>query len=99
MRPRLSSSAVAETAAGQDWKMKPVSIPTRWAAEVSPDNVWPEYPRPQLVRANWQSLNGLWDYAITGVNAELPLHYDGQILVPYPLESALSGVQRPLQPE
>jgi hypothetical protein len=69
---------------------------TRWAAQVSPTNVHPEYPRPQLVRPDWLNLNGLWDYAIRPSTAEAPDHYDGKILVPFPLESALSGVGKPL---
>ena len=81
----------------QSWQMKPVSTATRWAASVSPTNALPEYPRPQLVRASWQNLNGLWDYAITAQDAPVPRQYAGQILVPFPLESALSGVQGALQ--
>jgi len=65
---------------------------TRWAAEVSPDNVWQEYPRSQMVREQWLNLNGLWDYAVVGRNADRPDRYDGEILVPFPIESALSGV-------
>jgi len=45
-------------------------IMTRWAKDVSPANVWPEYPRPQMVRKEWQSLNGLWDYAIASEGGE-----------------------------
>jgi beta-galactosidase/beta-glucuronidase len=67
---------------------------TRWAADVTPDNVLPEYPRPQLVRDRWQNLNGLWDYAFTGKDAAQPTSYTGQILVPFPIESYLSGVQK-----
>ena len=53
----------------------------------------PEYPRPQLVRNNWQNLNGLWEYRIeSGKPEQLPATYEGRILVPYPIESALSGV-------
>jgi hypothetical protein len=39
---------------------------TRWGKDVTPENAWREYPRPQMVRTEWQCLNGLWDYAITG---------------------------------
>jgi hypothetical protein len=74
------------------WHPAPGPLMTRWAADVSPTNVWPEYPRPQLVRAEWMNLNGLWDYAITPDSVEqLPL-FAGKILVPFPVESALSGV-------
>ena len=69
---------------------------TRWAAEVGPSNAHPEYPRPQLVRADWLNLNGLWKYAITSSNVANVTNFDGDILVPFPVESALSGVMRPL---
>lgn len=77
-----------------------VSIPiqSRWAKEVTPGNALPEYPRPQLMRPAWTNLNGLWDYAITAKDAPAPHQYDGKILVPYPLESMLSGAQKPLLP-
>jgi hypothetical protein len=65
---------------------------TRWAADVSPTNALPEYPRPQLVRTEWLNLNGLWDYAITLDSVEQAPPAQGVILVPFPLESALSGV-------
>ena len=68
-------------------------IMTEWAGQVDPANVLPEYPRPQLVRENWQNLNGLWDYAITAKDAK-PEAYEGKILVPFAAESALSGVGR-----
>lgn len=80
------------------WHMQPVGLQTRWASQVSPTNAHPEYPRPQLVRPQWQNLNGLWNYAITANTAGPPRTYDGKILVPYPIESALSGVEKPLQP-
>jgi beta-galactosidase/beta-glucuronidase len=66
---------------------------TEWAGQIDPANVLPEYPRPQLVRENWQNLNGLWDYAITAKDAK-PEAYEGKILVPFAAESALSGVGR-----
>ena len=74
-------------------------LETPWAAEVSATNALPEYPRPQMVRQDWINLNGLWDYAITGDAARPPAVYQGKILVPYPLQSVLSGVQRPLDDE
>ena len=69
---------------------------TRWAASVSATNVHPEYPRPQLVRERWLNLNGLWDYAITTDNRLPPQTFAGQILVPFPIESVLSGVEKRL---
>ncbi|BAV07687.1 Glycosyl hydrolases family 2, TIM barrel domain [Filimonas lacunae] len=83
----------------EQWKLQPVSVTTRWAKQVTPQNVLPEYPRPQLVRSKWTNLNGLWEYAITDSTVASVTKYDGQILVPYPLESALSGVKRSLQPD
>src|SRR6188768_708616 len=77
------------------WKMQPVGIQTRWAKDVNPDNVLPDYPRPQMVRNEWQSLNGLWEYAIMPKGPAMPSEFDGKILVPFPLESALSGVKKP----
>lgn len=82
-----------------DWQMQPMGIQSRWAALVSPTNALPEYPRPQMVRNQWTNLNGLWQYAITSKDAAAPSAYDGHILVPYPLESALSGVQKSLRPD
>ena len=83
--------------AQQKYKMQPVAIQTRWANEVSPTNALKEYPRPQMVRKQWINLNGLWDYAITPKDSSVPLKPEGQILVPYPIESALSGIKRNLR--
>jgi hypothetical protein len=80
------------------WQMQPVAIQTRWAKEVNPDNALPDYPRPQLVRSQWQNLNGLWQYAITDKAATQPGQFNGQILVPFAIESALSGVKKPVLP-
>ncbi|MBE3129169.1 MAG: chitobiase/beta-hexosaminidase C-terminal domain-containing protein [Acidobacteria bacterium] len=79
-------------------KWKPVEgrIMTRWAAAVKPDLILPEYPRPQMVREEWLNLNGLWDYAIVAKDAGQPAAWDGKILVPFALESALSGVGKPV---
>jgi len=71
-------------------------IMTRWAQEVSPDNALPEYPRPQLVRKEWLNLNGLWEYAIQPEEDPQPESFQGHILVPFPVESALSGVKQPV---
>ncbi|MGW3018911.1 LamG-like jellyroll fold domain-containing protein [Streptomyces longwoodensis] len=68
---------------------------TPWAKDVSADNALPEYPRPQLTRRNWQNLNGTWQFQATAQDAALPTgKLTGKILVPYPMESGLSGVAR-----
>ena len=77
-----------------DWHLGDGPLVTRWAKDVNPTNALPEYPRPQLVRKDWQNLNGLWDYAIVGKESPAPQNYDGKILVPFPIESALSGVMK-----
>lgn len=76
------------------WKIAGDKITTEWAADVDPAAPLPEYPRPQMVRENWANLNGLWDYAIKASGAEAPAEYDGKILVPFAVESALSGVAK-----
>ena len=78
----------------QDWQPAKGPLMTRWAKEVTPDKVHPEYPRPQMVRNTWRNLNGLWDYAITHRDAKMPEKWDGKIMVPFPVESALSGVMK-----
>src|SRR5438309_11438287 len=75
-----------------EWKMVDGPLKTRWAKEVSEKNALPDYPRPQLVRKDWVNLNGLWDYAITSKESAKPEKWDGQILVPFCIESSLSGV-------
>ena len=83
-------------APAQAWQPAGDKIKTAWADEVDPACPLPEYPRPTLVRPAWQNLNGLWDYAIRPSDAPQPELFDGKILVPYPVESSLSGVQRRL---
>jgi hypothetical protein len=86
--------AAGGTASAADWKPAPGPLMTQWAKDVSPDKVHPEYPRPQLVRDEWQNLNGLWQLAFAKEGEAPPLGKDlpEQILVPFPVESALSGV-------
>src|SRR5919199_4877525 len=66
-------------------------LQTRWAAQVRPDRVLAEYPRPQMARKTWTSLNGTWSYAISEASADRPASFDGKVLVPFPIESQLSG--------
>ena len=99
MRKRIIASfaallAVAGMLSAQQWAPAGDRIKTKWADEVSPTNAHPEYPRPQMVRQDWQSLNGLWDYAITPKSQPCPRSFDGKILVPFAIESSLSGVGR-----
>lgn len=76
-----------------NWKIADNPILTEWAKDVDPLKPWPQYPRPDMVRPEWMNLNGMWNYAITP-KGKKPDRWDGSILVPYPLESALSGVKR-----
>lgn len=69
---------------------------TRWGKEVTAKNVWQEYPRPQLERSDWVNLNGEWEYKIQGKAVPMPRTYQGKILVPFAVESSLSGVQKNL---
>lgn len=79
--------------AQEAWKIVPGKITTPWAEKVNPSNTLPEYPRPQLVRADWTNLNGLWDYSILPKSEQtIPAQLQGKILVPFAVESALSGV-------
>src|SRR4051794_25778500 len=96
MPPRLLTALVLfllpVAASAADWKPAPAPLMTKWGKQVTPENAWKEYPRPQLVREEWLNLNGLWDYAITPRDSPKPEKWDGQILVPFCTESALSGV-------
>ncbi|HMR83414.1 MAG TPA: glycoside hydrolase family 2 TIM barrel-domain containing protein [Niabella sp.] len=89
----IVSAAFGTVASAQSWKPVEGKIMSPWAEKINPEKPLPEYPRPQLKRSNWQNLNGLWQYAITAESqANIPASFAGQILVPYPVESALSGV-------
>lgn len=76
------------------WKPAGDRIKTEWAAKVDPANPLPEYPRPIMQRAEWQHLNGLWNYALIERGDALPETWEGKILVPFAIESSLSGVMR-----
>lgn len=81
------------------WKPAGDKIKTVWAEKIDPNNVLPEYPRPIMERDKWQNLNGLWDYAILPMGQQEPQTFDGKILVPFAVESSLSGVQKELGKE
>ena len=81
------------------WHPRPAPLTTPWTPLVSPNNALPDYPRPQMARTSWQNLNGVWDYlgrsgAPVLAAPPAPQMYPEQILVPYPVESALSGIGR-----
>ncbi len=88
----------ANVVAAADWKPAAGPLMTRWAKDVSPEKVHAEYPRPQMVRPDWTNLNGLWEYAVRPKADAVPEKFDGQILVPFPIESALSGVMKRIDP-
>lgn len=85
-------------ATGQAWKPAGDLIKTEWADKVDPANPLDAYPRPSMVRNDWSSLNGLWDYAVLTKGSGLPARFDGKILVPFAIESSLSGVQKRVGP-
>ncbi|WP_075556518.1 glycoside hydrolase family 2 protein [Parabacteroides timonensis] len=91
----LVCCALALTLGAQaQWKPVGDKIKTKWAEQVNPKNVLPEYPRPQLERTDWVNLNGEWEYAIKPRGGAEPAAFDGNILVPFAVESSLSGVQK-----
>jgi hypothetical protein len=80
----------------QAWQMKQAPLMTPWSALVNTNAPLPEYPRPQMVRSNWMNLNGIWQFEPTVTNSAVPVGQTltNQILVPYPMESAISGVMQ-----
>lgn len=75
-----------------EWQPAESPLLTEWADDINPDRPLPEYPRPKMRRDHWTNLNGLWDFQISGKRGKDD--YEDQILVPYPVESALSGVKK-----
>ncbi len=90
----LTAALLLGLAAQASAQTLPTHIRTRWADAVSDKQPWPEYPRPQLARLVWTNLNGKWDYTIADSGAAQPTHWDGEILVPFAVQSQLSGVER-----
>lgn len=96
----LSFLCVALSLSAHEWSPKQAPLMTQWGENVTPENAHREYPRPQMVRSQWQNLNGLWNYAVTKKDEPKPATIaQGQILVPFAIESALSGVQQKFTPE
>src|SRR3954466_5501511 len=91
-------SALALNAAQPEWKPVAGKMMTPWGDQVTPGNAWAEYPRPEFARERRQNLNGLWDYAPRRGAAAAPNNFDGKILVPYCVESTLSGVGKTVTP-
>src|SRR5678816_3423502 len=81
----LLALAQAQNPAPPPTPLPATRLQTRWAADVTPDRVWPQYPRPQLERKPWINLNGRWSYAITAAAAPRPTEFPGTILVPFPI--------------
>ena len=92
----IQDPAAAADPAPAAWAPPKGQLMTRWAKDVSPDKVHPEYPRPQMVRADWMNLNGLWQLELGVADDPPPVGKDlsMRILVPFPVESALSGVMK-----
>ena len=81
------------------WNPVGGQIKTPWAEQVTSENVWQSYPRPRLRRSEWMDLNGLWQYAVTPLEtSKKSVEFDKEILVPFAIESSLSGVQQKFLP-
>ena len=86
--------ALAVSCNDVEWHPAGDRIMTEWGENLDPSNVHQEYPRPQMVREDWINLNGMWNYAVTSADVQDSECADGKILVPFSIESALSGVGR-----
>lgn len=92
----LLASAIGTASAWAQYAPAGNKIMTQWGENINPQSVWNEYPRPIMKRDAWANLNGLWQYAVTPIGAAAPDKPDGNILVPFCIESALSGVGKTL---
>jgi hypothetical protein len=102
MKKLLVTALAVITLATQSmaWAPKGDKIKTPWAEKITPENTWREYPRPQLKRTAWTNLNGLWQYAVTDMSTDKKkVKFEGEILVPFSIESSLSGVAKTFTPE
>jgi beta-galactosidase/beta-glucuronidase len=90
----VSCSLSYSAAQSPAWAPVEGRISTQWTTQVDPATPLPEYPRPQMVRDAWVNLNGLWDYAIRPKETPDATQFDGKILVPFAVESSLSGVAK-----
>ena len=94
----LATLMALVVASADEWQRLNARLMTPWGENIDPENVWQEYPRPQLVRGNWMNLNGLWDYYRRTNTVQLTYEkniskFKQKILVPFGVESALSGIQ------
>lgn len=94
LKSSLTVLLLASAPAMMAWTPAGDKIKTSWAETLDPQTVWQEYPRPIMERNDWKNLNGLWDYAIVPAEASRPASFEGEILVPFAVESSLSGVGR-----
>ena len=101
MKTSIALAVMLAGIAASGYEKAKTSLMTSWGENVTPENAWRGHPRPQLARKGWTNLNGEWDYAVTSVTNTpgRPKSWDGKILVPFAIESSLSGVGRLLNPD
>src|SRR5947207_7057838 len=92
----LLTAAIYFATPARAWQMKQAPLMTDWAQLVDTNSPLPEYPRPQMVRTDWLNLNGVWQFQAGVTNDPVPTNQtlSGQILVPFPMQSALSGIMQ-----
>ena len=93
-KKREASNNISYNLTNIHWTPKGDRIKTKWGNNLDPNNIWKEYPRPQLERKEWINLNGFWLYSISEIGMTKPKKVDGTILIPFPIESSLSGVMK-----